>query len=99
MKVTYTYKVTSVDKNNNCAEVLYESDNLPSHLVSVRFPFEDETFLDVIEMHAPIYQWSLLTKKVKDMEVGMTGVVNYEEKQIEEPVTLRAPITKVEVIG
>lgn len=41
----------------------------------------------------------IINKKVKDMVVGMTGVVNYEEKQTEEPVTLRAPITKVEVIG
>lgn len=99
MEITYTYKVTSVDNDNKCAEVLYESDNLPSHLVSVRFPFEDETLLDVIEMHAPVYQWSLLTRKVKALTVGQSGTVNYVEKPIEEPVTSRAPITKVEVIG
>jgi len=95
MNITYTYRVISVNKDSRCAEVLYESESLPTHRVSIRFPFKNESLQQVIEQHAPIYQWSLLLETLPIIEEGMTGSITYND----EVVPQKAPVTKVEVIG
>ena len=95
MKIKYTYRVISVNKDSKCAEVLYESEGLPSHHVGVRFPFTYETFDEIIKMHAPIFQWSLLLETQEEIDVNACGEILYDDGEEESPEF----ITKVEVIG
>lgn len=79
MQLTYTYTVKEVDAESRTAIVLYEADGLPSHLVSVRFPFDGESKLEVIKMHAPTYAWSLLKEPVIPLDLGWSGKVVYND--------------------
>jgi hypothetical protein len=80
MKLTYTYELLNKDDNARCATFLFKSEGLPEHLVSVRYPFEEEEFDAVIQQHAPVYAWSLLQKKVKGFPDSFAGTVEYEEE-------------------
>lgn len=80
MELTYTYELVEADDSSRCATFLYKSDGLPDHLISVRYPFPNETFEMVIKSHAPIYQWSLLCKKFKKFPDNYQGSIHYKEE-------------------
>lgn len=88
MEIIYTFTVKEVDMDSRTAVVLYESDGLPPHFVSVRFPFIGETEMDVIKQHAPIYSWSLLRQPVLPLVVGRSGEVVYNDTPTVPPVVL-----------
>ncbi len=88
MEIIYTFTVKEVDMDSRTAVVLYESDGLPPHFVSVRFPFIGETERDVIKQHAPIYSWSLLRQPVFPLVVGKSGEVVYNDTPTVPPVVL-----------
>lgn len=79
MKLTYTYELVDKDDNARCATFVYKSEGLPEHLISVRYPFEEESFNTIIQQHAPVYAWSLLKKKVKSFPDAFKGTVDYDE--------------------
>ena len=79
MKLTYTYELVDKDDNARCATFVYKSEGLPEHLISVRYPFEEESFNTIIQQHAPIYAWSLLKKKIKSFPDEFKGTIDYDE--------------------
>lgn len=95
MNITYTYEIISADESTKTAEVRYNSDGLPTHIVSVRFPFSYETVDSVIQQHAPVYQWSLLASTVTPLVVGASGSFDFNDESDPEPV-VEEPVTPVE---
>lgn len=82
MEIVYTFTVTEVHTETRTAVVLYEAEGLPSHFVSVRFPFDGESKLEVIKTHAPTYAWSLLKEPVTPLELGWSGEVVYNDTPV-----------------
>lgn len=95
MNITYTYEIISADEGSKTAEVRYTSDGLPTHVVSVRFPFSYETVDDVIKQHSPVYQWSLLVSTVTPLIVGTSGSFDFNDESEPEPM-VEEPVTPVE---
>ena len=79
MQITYTFTVQDIDVAARCATVLYESEGLPSHLISVRFPYSDEPHQEVIESYAPTYAWAMLKKDVVPFNSGYSGEITYDD--------------------
>lgn len=90
MKIVYTFTVKEIDMDSRTAVVLYESDGLPPHFVSVRFPFAGESDIEVIKGHAPTYAWSLLKEPVNSLSVGWSGEIIYNDEPTAPPPALSA---------
>lgn len=93
MEIVYTFTVKEVDAAARTAIVLYESDGLPPHFVSVRFPFVGESDIQVIKDHAPTYAWSLMKKPVNALSVGWSGEVIYNDAPTVPPTVLIEQVT------
>lgn len=75
MTIVYTYKISAVDENARCMEVIYSSEGYQTMHIGARLPFEGEQLEDVIRAYAPVPLWEEMSKAVVVPEVGLSGTI------------------------
>lgn len=86
MKIEYTYKIVSVDKEAKSMEIVYESPKYGVLHVGARLPWKEETLEDIVLMYNPTRYW--LEQETETLEVpenasGMQSVEYTQEAQID----------------
>ena len=75
MKISYTYRIDSVDEAARCMVVEYSSTGHQTMMIGARLPFADEELEAVIDMYAPVAYWMEQQTQVVAPTVGATGTI------------------------
>jgi hypothetical protein len=73
MNITYSFKVTRIDKAAKCMDVVYSAEGHDDILVGLRLPTEGEDPKEIIAQGAPIRVWQEKMAKYVAPLVGFSG--------------------------
>jgi hypothetical protein len=99
MSINYSYKITHVNEEARCMEIVYTAQGHETQHIGARLPYIGETIEQIVRMYAPIAYWLEKQRSVVSPTVGTSGTINAADEQAALLSTIEKQQTPVTVQG